>query len=339
MALVRIITRLKEYPTELVRDLRTRGYEVETCLYQDEKQETADLEITLDQCSTENMSESISHALANKDVVIVAGAKAGKARIRSIGMVLMNSEASLQTDRKTSVPVQFNEIYTALLHGRLQARESFYRFNPANVEARWQKTVLVTSQRFNAAWKYGRTVGKNLGELGTRTASEVGIWAKSKKLDWNAKGDTNSSKFEPDLVPSMFNLSGFADESNEPAVHDQPTIRPVSTRNEAKSRLWKPITVGAVAIFAITLWVHGFSHPRMKADGVSADKKEAIAVSRTSGPAVQVVQKVSPVTKMLARSNAGGDDDSFQEVVVRHLAQPAPKTLQKDGIKRRVVVD
>src|SRR5689334_13552248 len=111
MALVRIITRLNEYPTELVRDLRARGFEVETCLPQDKGQEAADLEITLDQCSPEGLSDSVSHALASKDVVILADANAGSGKVRSIGMVLMSSEESVQTARKTIVPVQLNEIY------------------------------------------------------------------------------------------------------------------------------------------------------------------------------------------------------------------------------------
>jgi hypothetical protein len=32
-------------------------------------------------------------------------------------------------------------------------------------------------------------------------------------------------------------------------------------------------------------------------------------------------------------------DDNFQEVVVRHFDQPAPRMLPKDGVKRHVVVD
>lgn len=338
MPLVRIITRLREYPTELVRDLRTRGFEVETCLYQDKKQEAADLEITLDQCSTENMSESISHALSNKDVVIVAGANADKAKIRSIGMVLMSSEASVQNDRKTAVPVQFNEIYTALLRGRLHAKASFYKFNTVNVKASWQKTVLVCSQRFSAGWKYCRTAGKNLGELGTRTASEVGIWAKSRKLE----GNTNSTKSEPDLVPSIFNLSGSIEDPSELSVPEQEIVSTAGTTNENKFHLWKPVTVGTVAILAITLWVHGFSNPRLKTDQSlpdTPDTKDVSTQSQTLVPAVQVVQKVSPAPKMLAKSSQSTDDDSFQEVVVRHFSQPAHSALQKNGIKRRVVVD
>jgi hypothetical protein len=61
-------------------------------------------------------------------------------------------------------------------------------------------------------------------------------------------------------------------------------------------------------------------------------------------PAVQVVQKITKPdpaapSKILAKSNPNGDDDSFQEVVVRHPNQPAVRTLHKDGVKRRVVVD
>jgi hypothetical protein len=98
--------------------------------------------------------------------------------------------------------------------------------------------------------------------------------------------------------------------------------------------------VGAAAILAVTLWVHGSSASRSKAD--QAHSKEPSI--QTVIPAVQVVQKITKPdpaapSKILAKSNPNGDDDSFQEVVVRHPNQPAVRTLHKDGVKRRVVVD
>ena len=104
MPLVRIIARLAEYPTELVRDLRARGFDVETCISRDEQQTAAGLEITIDQCSPENISQSVADAMTTKDVVILANAQAQGRSIRSIGMVLLSSENSMQTDRKTVVP-------------------------------------------------------------------------------------------------------------------------------------------------------------------------------------------------------------------------------------------
>jgi hypothetical protein len=50
---------------------------------------------------------------------------------------------------------------------------------------------------------------------------------------------------------------------------------------------------------------------------------------------VQVVQKIAKpdptgTSKILAKSNTSADDN-FQEVVVRHFDQPAPRMLPKDG--------
>ena len=325
MPLVRIITRLSEYPTELVRDLRTRGFDVETCLPPSEEQETADLEITLDQCSSENMSAAISRALVNRDVVIVSNGHGDGGRVRSIGMVMLSSEEDFLASRKTSVPIQFNEIYTALLRERAESRAGAIS---ANWDSMRQKTKL------NGTWKYFRTVGKNLGDLGSRTISEAGIWMKAKKSSWT---NGRRPRVEPDLVPSMFSLSEDRSEIPEdPAPTPQvENIAPIKASKPVV--IWKPVAAGAAAILAVTLWVHGSSHSGLKA-GQTAKEPSV----QTVKPAIQVTQKTekpdpASVSKILAKSNT--DDNSFQEVVVRHLNQPAPRTTQKDGVKRRVVVD
>jgi len=325
MPLVRIITRLSEYPTELVRDLRTRGFDVETCLPPSEEQEAADLEITLDQCSAENMSDAISHALENRDVVIVSNGHGSGGRVRSIGMVVLSSEEDFQTSRKTIVPVQFNEIYTALLRERVQNRAT-------SMSANWE-SMRQRTQQLNGTWKYFRTVGKNLGDLSSRTFSEAGIWMKTKRANWT-NGRRSRAEIEPDLVPSMFSLSGeFSEAVEEPVPTPQiETLTPIRTSKPFK--MWKPVTAGAVAILAVTLWVHGSSHSGVKAD---LSKESSVAAA----PAIQVVQKSEKPdpasgSKVLAKSNP---DDNFQEVVVRHFDQPAPHTVSKDGVKRRVVVD
>ena len=349
MPLVRIITRLREYPTELVRDLRTRGFEVETCVSQDEKLKAADLEITLDQCSAENMSDSISHVLANKDVVILADANADGGKIRSIGMVLMSAEASVQNDRKTTVPVQFNEIYTALLGGRLRTRQSFYSFKPANLERLWQKAVLVSTQRFSGTWKYCQTVGKNLGELSMRTISEAGVWAKSKKLSWKANARTNSSKSEPDLVPSIFNLSSVENDPAETFPQNREIMLiPRDSRQIAGAfHLWKPLAFGSVGVLAVALLIHSFLRSPLKANEVPSDNPKGVSAQPLYPvPALQVIQKTGSddaivAPKILAKSRTVDDDDYFQEeVVVRHFTKPSPgRALTKNGIKRRVVVN
>jgi len=326
MPLVRIITRLNEYPTELVRDLRTRGFDVETCLPPSEEQQAADLEITLDQCSAENMSDAITHALENRDVVIVSNGHGKGGRVRSIGMVVLSSEDDFQTSRKTAVPVQFNEIYTALLRERAQNRVTAIS---ANWESMRQKT-----QNLNGTWKYFRTIGKNLGDLGSRTISEAGLWMKGKRSSWT-NGLRSGAEAEPDLVPSMFSLSGEISEAAEQGVPVPRNENVTPVRPSKPFRMWKPVAAGAAAILAVTLWVHGSSRSGVNAAEVTKESSAAAA------PAIQGVQKIekpdpASASKVLAKSNP---DDKFQEVVVRHFAQPTAKVIQKDAVKRRVVVD
>jgi hypothetical protein len=223
------------------------------------------------------------------------------------------------------VPVQFNEIYTALLRERTESRAGAIS---ANWESMRQKTQL------NGTWKYFRTVGKNLGDLSSRTVDEAGIWWKAKRLSW-ANG--RRPRLEPDLVPSMFSLSQERTEIPEdltppPQVEN---VTPIPAKKPFS--MWKPVAAGAAAILAVTLWVHGSSHSRLKADQVAKEPSVQAAV-----PAIQAVQKIekpdpASASKVLVKSNP--DDNYFQEVVVRHFNHPAPHAVAKDGVKRRVVVD
>ena len=140
---------------------------------------------------------------------------------------------------------------------------------------------------------------------------------------------------EPDLVPSMFSLSGEISEAVEEGVLVSEVENVTPIRPNKPFRIWKPVAVGAAAILAVTLWVHGSSRSGVKADEVTKESSVAAA------PVIQVVQKTEKTdpasgSKVLAKSNPG---DNFQEVVVRHFDQPAAKAIQKDGVKRRVVVD
>ena len=189
------------------------------------------------------------------------------------------------------------------------------------------------TQQLNGTWKYFRTVSKNLGDLGTRTFSEAGIWIKAKRSSW-ANSRHSHVDTEPDLVPSMFCLSGEIREVVEEPT-PVPEVENVTLIGQKKpSRMWKPVAAGAVAILAVTLWVHGSSHSGSKVD--QATKESSVAAA----PAIQVqrVEKPDPTSgsKVLAKSNP---DDNFQEVVVRHFDQPTPHAVAKDGVKRRVVVD
>jgi len=346
MPLIRIITRLTEYPTELVKDLRARGFDVETCLA-GEQQEAIDLEITLDQCSPKEISETVCDALANKDVVILADAdsEAKGRKIRSIAMVLLSSEASAQSAHKTIVPEQLGEIYTSLLRGRRGTRRVFsaYKFKQT-AESLRQKIVLRSGQ-----WlKYGQTTGRNLGRISVQAVSEAAVWIGSRKLSWRTRAPFNSSTTEPDLVPSMFNLSSPQIEDTETAEPEQKIIQAgESPENASRVRtvyLWKVLALGSVGVLTIALLLSGFSRAPVKANQSSSENKKILSEQpQTAIPAPVELQRaaksdVSIASNTLAKSHTG-DNDYFQEVVVRHFKRPATNTLPKNGIKRRVVAN
>lgn len=346
MPLVRIITRLAEYPTELVRDLRARGFDVELSVSGDERQKTAALEITFEQCSEENVSQSVADAMANKDVVIVANSQRGSEKIRSIGMVLLSSKTSLQTAHKTAVPAQFSEIYNALLHQRLGDHRIPSTF-VANWGLRWEKIVLVTIQRASNSWKYCYAVGKNLNKFTSQTISEVVIWIESRKLSWRSRKIWWQTEHpEPDLVPSMFNLSlPEKDLPEMPAMAEKVVQGSIRSSKGTGFSLWKPATLGAVAVVTVVLLLHSFA-PSSKANQIPSEEKNGINIEppQTLVPNAQALSKPgkdddAAASKVLAKSHPS-DDEYFQEVVVRHFTQPPPKAVPKDGsIKRRVVVD
>ena len=144
----------------------------------------------------------------------------------------------------------------------------------------------------------------------------------------------------------MFYLSGVESYSTEPAVenpelevsqstHTSNTVRPF--------RLWKPVAVASAAVLAIALLFHGFSHSTLKANQISQENNKGSVQPQVLIPAAQVIRKIGKAdsetaSKVLAKSR--NDDDTFQEVVVRHFTQPSPRTaLPNGGNKRRVVVD
>jgi hypothetical protein len=328
MPQVRIITRPSEYPTELVKDLRARGYEVETHVSGAAITESADLEITLDHCALENANELLSKALLSKDVVIFADSQGKGRKIQSIGMVLLNSEGA-ESPRKMAVPESLNEIYTALLRGRAESR----KISAANWISIREKMSRASNQRLRTAWSHCHAIGKNLSQFSSQTFSEAIIWAESRK--WFKKSQPQA---EPDLVPSMFNLSGAERDPSEAPSQIQEEMRPISEQKWAIGtfRFWKPVAAGLVAILAITLFLHGFTHSRPNSSNVVDTQSPSMV------PAAVLAKdgKDDAAPKVLAKSHANNGDDYFQEVVVRHFRQSAPaKALPKDGVKRRVVVD
>ena len=343
MTLVRIIPRLHEYPTELVRDLRARGFTVET-QYAPRAQKSADLEIKLEQYSYDGFGKDLTKILAGSDVVVLAGTGAKGQKIRSIGMVLLSPESELHTANKTAVPEPLNELYLALLRGR------------ANPE---RARVLQFAR--NAIRRSSSYLGKQCGTLAgsmkqvRMPAFTIATPSADLLKRWrNARTSRrNTGRPEPDLVPSMFGLS--ASEPDQANIPPNPELAPAPTQSEPRptmwySRNWRPISVAAAAVLACFLWLFSFSHTAATANqSPHLAPTESKTSADTLPPPVSPTRNVTKVASARTAEKAAGDadgtlaDDKFQEVVVRHFSGPSTPSSKTDhpaaGVKRVVIVD
>lgn len=332
MTLVRIVPRLNEYPTELVRDLRARGFTVET-QYAPHPQASADLEIKLEQYPYEGVCKELAEIVAGNDLVILAGAGSSERKIRSIGMVLLTPESQILSAHKTEVPAQLNELYFALLRGRSKPERL-----PALQIAR--ETI-----RFCVAFlaRSGSAMRRAMQQAYVRVSSEAVLWVQSLKRWWESRPKSHKTvKPEPDLVPSMFSLSPSEANDTTP-VSDQESAGLPAKPVLWYSRNWRPLSAGAVAVaIACFLWLFDFSHPTASADQSNHLRPAATEAAQPAPvPHAEKFDKVVPskvVAKAHALADAGADD--FQEVVVRHFTDPSAKSPKPDdGVKRVVVVD
>jgi hypothetical protein len=365
MPLVRIFARLPEYPTELVRNLRTRGFEVETCVSTNGLPKSADLEITVDQYSPEAIAEVLSGTAPRKDVYILADSAATGQKIRSIGMLLLNSEA---TAHKTVVPAQLIEIYTALLHERQGAHKA------PLISLNWVDWIKLRGQcgvvwkRISDVWPsilaYSRRTTVKLGQLREQAIARTPSRSESPKLncdhqETSLRPGINDSDIDPELVPSIFNLSARQIETNQNQKVVPIASPPKRLLTFSFTHSWKPLALGAIGVLAIAFSLQGFFRAPLKAIQASSESKTEVS-SQTQKPVLAtqpqsaekvdkptpalrpVVPNLKPVaSKMLAKPSASDDNDYFDKVVIRHYAQPAANTvvIAKPGIKRRVVVN
>ena len=91
MPLARIITRLVDEAHSLAEDLRARGFEVHTRSPQEMFSEPADLEITLEECATEDALERLTHSSATHDVCVFLAPGAISENLRPIQVVKLAS--------------------------------------------------------------------------------------------------------------------------------------------------------------------------------------------------------------------------------------------------------
>ena len=363
MPLVRIFTRLPEYPTELVRNLRSRGFDVETCVPRD-TQHTADLEITLDLCSLESLPEVILGAAEQKDIYILANPEAQSCKIRSVGMLMFGSKENVESVQKTVVPPQIVEIYTALLRERLTSEKSAYENWKPRVRriagTVGQQALSTSEELFIYCSKKLEVVGKKFAHDSQRALKYIWqmparftAWYESRIFGRQGQAarpafKLDDSKIDAELIPSMFNLSGDQQEITY-TVEESEQLASIASSSHVSAtggfRLWKGLALGSVAAVIILFVVQGLSHAPASAKDKNSSRAES---SVTTLPDLQnsgKIQKVNTAviaepTTLKAVHKLSSEDNYFDQVVVRHFSQRTPSAMHaKNGMKRRVVVD
>jgi hypothetical protein len=106
MPLARIITRLAEDAYVLADDLRARGFQVQTRSPQQMFSEPADLEITLEECATEDALERATHSPATQDVCVFIAPGAISENLRPIQTVSLTPPATAQANQVPEAKIQ-----------------------------------------------------------------------------------------------------------------------------------------------------------------------------------------------------------------------------------------
>jgi hypothetical protein len=344
MSLVRVMTRLPEYPAKLVRDLRSHGFEVETCVTKDAAQHPADLEITVDYCSPDGVSEAISGVGHDRDLYVVMTPETRKAKVRSIGMVVIGNEGE---GARILMPKQLTEICEALL-GKPEVAA-----NGRVID--W--TIWTDVKRL------GLCVYDVFSEISGETL-QLGrqLWAAS--MDWvqsrrQKPVNHEASEIDEQLVPTMFALSSDRLEEPEPIVETSPhAMAPKKFGKEIFAILRQqrrgalaPMAIMAILVFGVFLFGHS-PHSRTVADrpltgqqgnAVSSDQQ----IQKAAEPNALQTPRLKPGPVVAATMIRSGnvtqqrknDIEYFAEdVTVRHFATPNLGS-QQPGIKRRIVVD
>ena len=93
MPLARIIARDAENAHVLAKDLRARGYEVQTRLPEERSSEPADLEITLEDCTIEEALSGAAHVPVSPDLYVFIAPGAVSENLRPIRIASLIPEA------------------------------------------------------------------------------------------------------------------------------------------------------------------------------------------------------------------------------------------------------
>src|SRR5581483_9981515 len=96
MALARIITELTKYSDDLARDLREKGFEVQTFAPGVPSSEVADLELTLKECSSNEVAQLAAERLGHGGMCVFLDSAAMASQVRSIDLFVLKPKVAGQ---------------------------------------------------------------------------------------------------------------------------------------------------------------------------------------------------------------------------------------------------
>jgi len=116
MSIVRVIARLPHYPGKLVRDLRARGFDVQTRIAGGLDGSAADMEISVEHCAPEELAKLISTAAGEESICMLLEPFPNADGMRVLRVFLSTKDDGVHTQVHTPLPKAVVEICTALLN-------------------------------------------------------------------------------------------------------------------------------------------------------------------------------------------------------------------------------
>ena len=316
MSVARIITRVKQDADELARDLRQRGFQVDIVSPDEPVTRAADLEISLEECSTEQALRSAETLPAQEDVCVFIAPAA-----------LVESARPMVVVPLYSTPLEAG------------AAEQPMRFSPEAIEEESPKLpelVAATAEPWAEPMGRATVLAAN---------SDVSI-----QSDTEIRDDVPIIvEAEPPGIPAF-----SADQPALETVTYRTVLRlRMAQSDKVFGKVATAVAIVSVCGLLLTMGAHSVSPvpaalERTATVNASSNTKPAekqLAVSSpaanqqpvTTAPAAQPVNTSAP-TKVVAYHPPAGDDYIAKDTVVHFARKPAPRPTpvapsKKPGIK------
>lgn len=352
MPTVRVIARLPDYPGKLVRELRARGFEVETRVASGLDSQAADLEIRLEHCPPEDLAGMVSGAADHEAVCMLLESDPGTDGVRTLRLFLVANDEQIQAHAYTPLPKSVVELCTALLNKPDHATAAS---SPAQISL---SPVTWTLLRNHATAARAFCVDRAIPRPRTQVSRMGGVLRlRKEKLAGTESGLTEVGGSCSELVPSMFSLSDVYVDNKDADAAAEPVLVP-TPRSPSPFRLAAINWRLASALIAAALIVSGTLYVTARHKGSSlteAVRTEAVVEKVPSIPAETAsveneIPDASPIVKLKPATTRASEDPAAwrtrsgrwevrqfgDDVTVRRLRE-SPPLQSSENPKVRVV--